>query len=147
MELIKPIEGKAKGVTFTIWDVGGEEKIRPLWRSYIRHTDAIVFVIDSVDQERFEEAKLELTNLLRCPDIRSTVPIVVLSNKQDLPGSRNEREVTASLGLTDAHSSHNFQFIECCAVTGEGLENFFDLLYTAILNCQKQQKTKRRNKR
>ena len=28
--------GKSKGLTFLIWDVGGQEKIRPLWRSYTR---------------------------------------------------------------------------------------------------------------
>lgn len=28
--------GKAKGVSFLVWDVGGQEKLRPLWRSYTR---------------------------------------------------------------------------------------------------------------
>ncbi|KRK04795.1 uncharacterized protein Dyak_GE14526, isoform E [Drosophila yakuba] len=28
--------GKAKGVHFLVWDVGGQEKLRPLWRSYTR---------------------------------------------------------------------------------------------------------------
>lgn len=28
--------GKAKGVQFLVWDVGGQEKLRPLWRSYTR---------------------------------------------------------------------------------------------------------------
>ena len=52
--------GKAKGVNFLVWDVGGQEKLRPLWRSYTRCTDGIVFVLDSVDVERMEEAKIEL---------------------------------------------------------------------------------------
>lgn len=52
--------GKAKGVQFLVWDVGGQEKLRPLWRSYTRCTDGIVFVLDSVDVERMEEAKIEL---------------------------------------------------------------------------------------
>lgn len=28
--------GKAKGAQFLVWDVGGQEKLRPLWRSYTR---------------------------------------------------------------------------------------------------------------
>ncbi|EDX15187.1 GD24390 [Drosophila simulans] len=60
--------GKAKGVHFLVWDVGGQEKLRPLWRSYTRCTDGILFVIDSVDTERMEEAKMELMRTAKCPD-------------------------------------------------------------------------------
>lgn len=58
-EKIKLTKG-GKGVQFLVWDVGGQEKLRPLWRSYTRCTDGIVFVLDSVDVERMEEAKIEL---------------------------------------------------------------------------------------
>jgi len=33
-----------------MWDVGGQEKIRPLWRNYLNNSSAIVFVIDSADR-------------------------------------------------------------------------------------------------
>ena len=35
-ERVKGTVGKSRGLTFLIWDVGGQEKIRPLWRSYTR---------------------------------------------------------------------------------------------------------------
>jgi len=47
---------------------GGQEKLRPLWKSYTRCTDAIVFVVDSVDVERMEEAKMELMRTAKSPD-------------------------------------------------------------------------------
>ena len=28
-----------KGLTFTVWDVGGQEKIRQLWRHYYQNTE------------------------------------------------------------------------------------------------------------
>ena len=40
------------GKVFNIWDVGGQDKTRPLWRSYTRCTDAIIFVVDSSDGDR-----------------------------------------------------------------------------------------------
>ncbi|XP_076545338.1 ADP ribosylation factor-like 4 isoform X2 [Osmia lignaria lignaria] len=76
--------GKAKGVNFLVWDVGGQEKLRPLWKSYTRCTDGIIFVVDSCDAERLEEAKMELTRTARSPD-NAGVPILILANKQDLP--------------------------------------------------------------
>ena len=31
-----------KNVIFTVWDVGGQEKLRPLWRHYFNNTDGLV---------------------------------------------------------------------------------------------------------
>ena len=67
-----------------VWDVGGQEKLRPLWRSYTRRTDGLVFVVDAADPERLEEARLELHRVARSQDTQG-VPILVLANKQDLP--------------------------------------------------------------
>jgi GTPase SAR1 family protein len=33
-----------KNVAFTVWDVGGQEKLRPLWRMYFSNTDALVII-------------------------------------------------------------------------------------------------------
>ena len=53
-----------KNVCFTVWDVGGQDKIRPLWRHYYQNTQGIIFVVDSNDQERIEEAKDELMKMV-----------------------------------------------------------------------------------
>ena len=49
-----------KNLKFTIWDVGGQHKIRTLWHHYYGDAEAVIFVIDSVDVQRFEEAREEL---------------------------------------------------------------------------------------
>lgn len=41
-----------KNISFTVWDVGGQDKIRPLWRHYFSNTHGIIFVVDSNDRER-----------------------------------------------------------------------------------------------
>ena len=40
------------------WDLGGQVKVRSIWERYYSEADAVVFVIDSGDVTRFEEAKL-----------------------------------------------------------------------------------------
>ena len=40
----------------TCWDVGGQSKIRPLWRHYFMNTHGVIFVIDSNDKQRIDEA-------------------------------------------------------------------------------------------
>uniref|UniRef100_A0A3P9AEE5 ADP-ribosylation factor 5 n=1 Tax=Esox lucius TaxID=8010 RepID=A0A3P9AEE5_ESOLU len=41
-----------KNICFTVWDVGGQDKIRPLWRHYFQNTQGLIFVVDSNDRER-----------------------------------------------------------------------------------------------
>lgn len=47
-----------------MWDIGGQREIRPYWRNYYENTDALVYVIDSSDEERVEEIKTNLQELL-----------------------------------------------------------------------------------
>jgi len=112
---------------YMIWDVGGQDKLRPLWRSYTRATDGIIFVVDSSKAERFEEAKLELQKLYKScqtTGVKSgsgAAPILILANKQDLPNAGDAAKMEAVLGLRDLGAS--FWHVQAtCAVTGEGLE-------------------------
>ncbi|XP_010131863.1 PREDICTED: ADP-ribosylation factor-like protein 4C [Buceros rhinoceros silvestris] len=54
-EKIRLSNGTAKGISCHFWDVGGQEKLRPLWKSYSRCTDGIIYVVDSVDVDRLGE--------------------------------------------------------------------------------------------
>ena len=53
-----------KNICFTVWDVGGQDKIRPLWRHYFQNTQGLIFVVDSNDRERISEAKDELQKMV-----------------------------------------------------------------------------------
>ena len=58
-------EVKYKNLTFTMWDVGGQKLLRNMWCHYYPNTDAVIYVVDSSDQERLEnECKEELHHLL-----------------------------------------------------------------------------------
>uniref|UniRef100_A0A8C5FTG6 ADP-ribosylation factor 5-like n=1 Tax=Gadus morhua TaxID=8049 RepID=A0A8C5FTG6_GADMO len=46
-----------KNICFTVWDVGGQDKIRPLWRHYFQNTQGLIFVVDSNDRERVADGK------------------------------------------------------------------------------------------
>ncbi len=48
---------KYKNLNFTIWDIGGQKKIRDLWMHYFHGSKAIIYVLDSSDEDRIGEAK------------------------------------------------------------------------------------------
>ena len=69
-----------------MWDVGGQDKIRPLWRHYFQNTQGIIFVVDSNDRDRVVEAREELQRMLNEDELREAL-LLVFANKQDLPVS------------------------------------------------------------
>merc|ERR1712211_157812 len=107
-----------KNVDFTVWDVGGQNKIRPLWRHYYIGTDALIWVVDASDKDRIQEAKEELHSVVRDPELRDA-KILVFANKQDLPGAMRSQRLAESLELNTLPQSWYIQ--ECAATKGEGL--------------------------
>merc|ERR1711988_61495 len=87
-----------KNISFTVWDVGGQDKIRKLWRHYYQNTQGLIFVVDSNDRDRIEDAREELSKILNEDEMRDAV-LLVFSNKQDLPNSMSTAEVSEKLGL------------------------------------------------
>mmetsp|Transcript_49529 Transcript_49529/g.92757 ORF Transcript_49529/g.92757 Transcript_49529/m.92757 type:complete len:207 (-) Transcript_49529:140-760(-) len=112
-------EVKHENITFQVWDLGGQESLRGNWSTYFEETDAVVFVVDSSDQENMVLAKMELFNVVLHEDLRSSA-LLILANKQDVQGSRNSGEVASDLSLHSIRT-HEWQIQSCCALTGEGL--------------------------
>merc|ERR1719311_56082 len=52
------------GFKLNVWDIGGQKHIRPYWKNYYANTDAIVYMVDSADVQRIDEAADELTALM-----------------------------------------------------------------------------------
>jgi ADP-ribosylation factor protein 6 len=74
-----------KNTKFNVWDVGGQDKIRPLWRHYFSGTQGLIFVIDSNDRDRLEEARSELARIIQDREMKDAL-LLVFANKQDIPG-------------------------------------------------------------
>merc|ERR1711865_1146300 len=89
-----------KSIRFTVWDIGGQDKIRKLWRYYYQGTDGAIFIIDSSDRDRIEDAREELFRMLNNDEMRDAV-LLVFANKQDLPGAMDSSEMADKLGLND----------------------------------------------
>jgi len=126
-----------KNISFTVWDVGGQDKIRPLWRHYYQNTQGIIFVVDSNDKERLDSgssseasAKEELHRMLAEDELRDAI-VLVFCNKQDLPNACSVAEVTERLQLNTIRNRQ--WFIQAtCATTGDGLYEGLDWLSNTL---------------
>ncbi|GJN21942.1 hypothetical protein PR202_gb09466 [Eleusine coracana subsp. coracana] len=93
-----------KNVMFTVWDVGGQEKLRPLWRHYFTNTDGLIYVVDSLDRERIGKARAEFQK-----------------------GAMTPMEVCEGLGLYDL-KNRIWHIQGSCALKGDGLYEGLDWL-------------------
>jgi len=129
-------------INITAWDVGGPDKIRPLWRHYYQNTNIFVFVIDSNDKERLYEAANELSKALDEDELKDAV-VLIIANKQDLPNAMTPYQMAVELGLRRGKNStcvdisdlleNRYWCIQpCCAITGDGLYEAFDWACQAL---------------
>ena len=129
---------KHKYISLTCWDVGGKDKIRPLWRHYYENTQAIIMVVDSNDRDRIGDARDELYRMLGESELQDAA-LLVFANKQDLPDAMSAAEVAEELGLHRLLPLHSSRWLgrpwyvhSSCATTGDGLLEGLDWLSSAI---------------
>jgi Arf/Sar family protein len=125
-----------KNVAFTVWDVGGQEKLRPLWRHYFSDTDALIYVVDCQDRDRVDRAAAEFQQIAGDPLMRNAV-ILVLANKQDMPGALNPRDLCPLLGL-DKMRDREWHVQGTVATQGTGLYEGLDWLARTIKGLHRQ---------
>eukprot|EP00967_Tisochrysis_lutea_P090364 scaffold129256_cov30-Tisochrysis_lutea.AAC.1 len=123
-----------RNLAMTIWDVGGQDKIRSLWRYYYENSDALIFIVDSNDPSRFAEARDEMHRVLSDDLLRNAV-VLVLANKQDMPRAQPTNKVADAMCLTSL-VKHKWYIQGCSAATGEGLYEGLEWLHAALRSRQ-----------
>lgn len=115
---------KYDGYKLNIWDVGGQDTLRPYWRHHFTGTQGIIFVIDSADDQRLELAKAELNGMLVDPQLQEACLLIIL-NKRDLPGAKEIQELTKALEFQEncATGARRVKVQPTVATTGEGLND------------------------
>lgn len=118
-------------ISFIVWDAGGQEKIRPLWRYYYQNTQGLIFVIDSSDIGRIEDASNEFQRLLDEDQLRDA-DILIFANKKDLSSHVNDIEIVEKFGLKK-NLERNWFVQSTCATRGEGIYEGMDWLSRTIM--------------
>ena len=113
--------------------MGGQDKLRGLWRHYLQGVRALIYVIDSSDRDRIMDAKEELDRMLREEEMENAA-LLVLANKQDLPNAMTAAEIQEKLEL---QKLHRMWFVQSTvAPTGDGLYEGLDWLSRCLSSCK-----------
>lgn len=129
-----------KNHTFTMYDVGGGDKICPLWWHFYQGADAIVMVLDSNDRKRMDCGKHDYSRCcvkgnLECltSDKRlDGVPILIMAHKHDRADSMKQAEILQRIGVEQLRGRP--WYIETSATSDwDGLYRGFDWLSHVLL--------------
>jgi len=137
-----------EGTNLCMRDVGGCDRIRPLWKHYYAGCQVLFFFFDITDFGRFDESMQELAEMLSREELRDTV-LCVIANKQDLSTQAGEQamalgvpQITIEKLRTDldrvvrdeeARSAPREIFVGgAVATTGEGLEEAVSWMIGAV---------------
>ena len=120
-----------KNFNFNIYDVGGQDKIRVLWKHHYQNTDGLIFVVDANDRDRIDEAAEELKKLLEAEELKDC-PVLVYANKEDLNGALAPGEVTEKLGMGQL-KGRTWLVQGTSATTGQGLKEGLDWMASVLL--------------
>lgn len=105
-----------------IWDVGGQRSIRAFWRNYFDTTDGLVWVVDSSDTHRLEDCKSELHKLLS-EDRLSGASLLVIANKQDVPGAASPAEISRILNVEEISHKRHCAIFACSAFDAKSVSD------------------------
>jgi len=125
-------QGKTR---MSVWDLGGQERLRDLWPSYMRGMQALIFVVDCCAPDRIASARQALHAALQHEACR-IAPILVYANKQDLPGAMSAPELSIALGLHELRDGSEVLLQSASAKSGEGVQEGVSQLCAAVRRAQ-----------
>lgn len=150
------IQSKGKSINLKFWDLGGQKLLRSMWCRYYRDCHGIIFLIDSTDQERFQECYDTLMAIAHDEKWRQTdhinnddetqglqsdmeemvnVPILVLANKQDLPQAVDlvSLKTGVFIRLVSELEATDSKLLPVSVLENEGLVESLEWLVTRLM--------------
>lgn len=90
-----------------LFDLGGGAQFRSIWKEYYSELHGVIFVVDSANASRFNEAKEVLHGIVA--DSRAMgKPLLIFANKQDVSTAKTAREVEKALAVASVERHHVF---------------------------------------
>jgi GTPase SAR1 family protein len=117
-----------------MWDCGGGDKIRPLFKHYFENIDVFIHVIDSTDRDRLEESIYWLDSWLSDKSLEN-IFVIVFANKQDLESKMDVGEISTEISKKSL--KQNYIILPCSALTGQGLFEGMEVIDDYLTNRKK----------
>jgi GTPase SAR1 family protein len=110
-----------------MWDVGGQDDLRDFWRHHFTGSQGLIYVVDSSDRDRLEEASKQFETVVTDLQLVDAA-ILILANKQDLPNAVTSDEIADIFEVERLCKDRKFYVQATTATTNEGVSEGMDWL-------------------
>ena len=95
----------------------------------------MIFVVDGQDRDRMGYDASGLRMIVESPELREAV-ILIMANKQDLPGALSVQEISEVLDLDANLATRHYHIQGCSVVTQDGINDGLVWLHDALLQTR-----------
>uniref|UniRef100_UPI00358FFCA0 ADP-ribosylation factor-related protein 1-like n=1 Tax=Myxine glutinosa TaxID=7769 RepID=UPI00358FFCA0 len=121
------------GVRLMFWDLGGQEELQSLWDKYYAECHGLIYVVDSVDEERLPESRQAFDKMVSSETLEG-VPLLLLVNKQDVEGCLSVPEIKTSFGESASKIGKRDCLLQpCSALTGNGVNEGIEWMVKCVV--------------
>lgn len=120
-----------RDLDLTVWDVGGCDKIRPLWRHYFQNTHILIWFQSLTDWDRLDEATEELRKALREDELKG-IPCAVFFTKFDVPGIHSPEEFMERMNLKELLKTREWAYVVTSSKDNDSLHQALDCVYRLV---------------
>lgn len=111
-------------------DVGGQEKIRFLWKEHYSEANGLIYVYDVNDANSFDASVQILKQVLVEPELEG-LPMLIMANKIDLGYQMDPSSIVDAVGQ-DLFNGRDYIVFPCSAENGDGVADGMDWLASQL---------------
>ena len=127
---------QAYGCDVTMWDLGGQQSFRSIWNNYFEDADVLIYIVDSADEDRFEEAKRTLHTILQHSKA-TALPLLILGNKNDAPLAQDVEALRALFEIDQISANgRTTNLMSGSGKTSKGIADAFEWVVTTVKNIK-----------
>ena len=125
-----------KNIKFQVWDLGGQSSFRVIWDKYYSEAHGLIYVVDSSDEARLQEAVSTFAGLIKHTDL-SNIPVLIMANKQDLDGACSIEKIEEIFDVKMILRKRPCYVQLCSAYTREGIEDGMNYLMEKVKSVER----------
>ena len=118
------------------WDLGGQSSFRVIWDKYYSEAHGLIYVVDSSDEARLQEAVSTFAGLIKHTDL-SNIPVLIMANKQDLDGACSIEKIEEIFDVKMILRKRPCYVQLCSAYTREGIEDGMNYLKEKVKSVER----------
>lgn len=124
-----------QGIRTIIWDLGGQEDLHSIWKKYYKEAHCLVYIVDANDDQKLMSSKIAFQKTMNDEQLRG-IPLMILVNKVDEPGSKSVSEIMEFLGADKGPDGIvGYRTMECfpiSALSGDGVNDGMNWLANVL---------------